>query len=58
MMSVFRMINSTHFEVDNQQKKYGPSAIQPSVGDAGAPVFMFIGNYLLINIWYFFSNNP
>ena len=51
MMSVFRMINSTHFEVDNQQMKYGPNVIQPSVGDAGAPVFMFIGNYLLITIW-------
>ena len=45
MMSVFRMINSTNFEVDQRQTVYGPSAIQPSVGDAGAPVFMFIGSY-------------
>ena len=42
------MVNATHFEVENRPKKYGPSAIQPSVGDAGAPVFTFIGNFHLL----------
>ena len=38
------MLNETYFELENPPRRYGPSAIQPSVGDAGAPVFRFIGN--------------
>lgn len=38
----YKMINKSHFEPVHRAKKYyGPAAIQPSVGDAGAPVFKF-----------------
>ena len=45
-----RMLSPSHFEPEwNGPKRYGPSAIQPSVGDAGAPVFTFIGKHSLIS---------
>ena len=45
-MDIFhRLVNETHFEPVNRPNNYGASSIQPSVGDAGAPVFTFIGNW-------------
>ena len=45
-----RMISPTHFEpyIGKGTKRYGSSAIQPSVGDAGAPVFTFIGKHSIV----------
>ena len=51
-MDVFyRLVNETHFEPVNRPTKYGASSIQPSVGDAGAPVFTFIGNHWLDSLF-------
>ena len=46
----YRMINTSSFVpvVDTGPDVYGPSAIQPSVGDSGAPVFTFVGKNLII----------
>lgn len=42
----FEMLSETEFQTDPfiGTKRYGPSEIQPSVGDAGAPVFAFLKN--------------
>ena len=50
----YRMINTSTFVpvVDTGPDVYGPSAIQPSVGDSGAPVFTFVGKNKIIHYHY------
>ena len=48
MLHSSRMVNETYFEIEKSPMMYGPSAIQPSVGDTGAPVFKYIGNHFNI----------
>jgi len=38
----FKLVNDVFTPVKNHEQRYGLSAVQPSVGDSGAPVFTFM----------------
>ena len=45
------MVNDDFSPVENHPIVYGTSAVQPSVGDSGAPVFTFTGNHLFKKLY-------
>jgi len=42
VQATFKLVDGKYSPVENKDKNYGSNAIQPSVGDSGAPVFTFI----------------